>query len=219
VTSRARGATQWVFRACRQAAGVLLATVICVSSSTPAGAEIVLDQQLHPRGGWLQNPGFCSGHTWSFSFTPLHGNVAGTGIWLSRWTSAPMDLTYTLLDDVPGRGTVLASAVISVTEDGYPNGPASDAFWTPVPVTAGRTYFIQFAGPCEYLPGQYFHYTYISLRDPDSANLYYDGAKFASGWPPSEWKYWSIDYEIYYDDSVPTATRPMTWGRIKALYR
>lgn len=90
------------------------------------GDTTVLRSSLTPGQGLLQ------------SFLPTQGNVAGGGFYFGRVDTATTSVTIALWDGLPGSGGVeMASSTVNLSATGW-----LDAFWTPVTVTQGDSYFL-----------------------------------------------------------------------------
>ncbi len=76
-------------------------------------------------------------------FTPSVTNVAGGGYYFGRlYTNAsgqvvPVDMKIALWSGLPGTGSQIAFGTAQLSEIGW-----LDAFWTPVDVTVGQTYYL-----------------------------------------------------------------------------
>lgn len=77
------------------------------------------------------------------SFIPVQSNVAGGGFHFgSLYTNStgsivPIDMTISLWSGLPGTGSQIASSTVNLSAIGW-----LDAFWTPVHVTPGATYYL-----------------------------------------------------------------------------
>ena len=116
-----------------------LALTLC---STNAYALPIIDQDQPSHPHPLANIEL-SGTAQSFQQT--NSNIAGGGVYLSNATGLPITDTVTIgvWDNLPNQvgSTLLASASGLATSNSF-----FDVFWSPVAVTPGQTYFLDFAG-------------------------------------------------------------------------
>lgn len=138
-----------------------LALTLC-STNAYALPIIDQDQPSHPFG--LAHLGF-GGLAQSFQQT--NSNIAGAGIFLgsSLGVSITDTVTISVWDNLPNQvgANLLASASGLATSDSF-----FDVFWSPVAITPGQTYFLDFVAPA---------YTFSAFGD---YNLYPNGITFVS---------------------------------------
>jgi hypothetical protein len=176
--------------------------------TTVATAQVVLDQQLagwDPDDTYWMAAPFYPSSIWCFSFIPNHNNVTGAGIWLQSYQDTmPWNLTLTLWDNLPNFGNAIASATVPVTQDsftfGQPVGPATDLFWSPVPVIPGQTYYVQIQEPRDFC----VHATPLIQAPPATPNFYCDGSLWQTRY--------SLCYEIYSVIPEPGSFKLLAYG-------
>lgn len=138
--------------------------VVALLCAAPLTAQQVVDQYYDPG---VYN--FIYGARVAQSFTPSADNISGAGIRfrsydpvtyfiMSIWESAPF----------PTTGTKLIEQRVDVTGANVPLGMMVDAFWDPISITPGATYFLmaQLDGagvvfgydPCAAYPDQPYHH-------------------------------------------------------------
>lgn len=83
------------------------------------------------------------------SFQQTNSNIAGGGVLLAAASSLPITDTVTIgvWDNLPNQvgSTLLASASGFATSNSFNDIVFFDVFWSPVAVTPGQTYFLDFA--------------------------------------------------------------------------
>ncbi|WP_199231127.1 PEP-CTERM sorting domain-containing protein [Falsiroseomonas bella] len=114
--------------------------LLAAMGASPSSAAIVIDQNAPTNNAYISTlrlPGRAQ------SFTPAASNSAGAGIFLKEGIgSGSSDITISLWTALPNAsGTQLAAATVSVSGPGV----WADVFWSPVAVTVGATYYLDFA--------------------------------------------------------------------------
>lgn len=109
---------------------------LAASGSALAADVIDQDQESHPKTLAL-----LSQTDLAQSFEQTADNIAGAGVFLSANGLGPVAITISLWDALPNAdGTELAAA----TDTTYANSHWFDVYWTAVPVTPNKTYYLVF---------------------------------------------------------------------------
>lgn len=115
-----------------------IAAAIAILFSSASHASILIDQNQP------NNPDFLADFSefdLAQSFQQTNGNIAGAGIYVLPNFGTTANVTISLWDALPNQGgsNMLASATGTATADSF-----FDVFWTPVALTSGLTYFLEF---------------------------------------------------------------------------
>jgi hypothetical protein len=169
---------------------VLLAACVASAPAT-AFAAIVVDQQQ----GSGPSLAFFVETDLAQSFTPGASNVAGGGVFLSSLSgSGGGTVTFGLWTSLPNAAGAMELAESTVPIVG--NGQWLDAFWSPVSVTPGATYFLTFDASSNYGVGF------------DIDNPYPNGNLFAN---PGYKSFPTYDFAFRTYTSTGAVPEPSTW--------
>jgi hypothetical protein len=185
---------------------VVLASVFASGGAAAAMVDqsqtdtTVLRSSLTPDQGLLQ------------SFLPTQGNVAGGGFYFGRVDTATTSVKIALWDGLPGSGGVqMASNTVNLSATGW-----LDAFWTPVAVTLGDSYFL-------------FATVETNAVSPDAPAISSDNGinSYANGSPYSfngsstndlGTNNFDFAFRTYYDNTVSTVPLPAAaWLMLSGL--
>jgi hypothetical protein len=172
---------------------------LSLAAALPAGAAVVIDQNqplydlisgtelLLPMARFDQD-------TLAQSFQQAGSNVAGAGIFLAN-EGGPFSQTVTvsLWDALPNQAgaTMLASASASYESVGQAGGAWLDVFWTPITVTSGVTYYLDFSSDP------------TLLGVGGTSDVYPGGQVFAgmAGEPYKAFSQFDYTFRTYFDDA------------------
>ena len=172
-------------------------TVLLIMSAaiapTTASAAVVLDQQQNS-----DTTNIASFHQTDLaqSFTTTANNVAGGGVFLENGVgSGGGTVTFGLWTELPnvGGAVELATATATIVS----NDQWLDAFWSPVSVTPGATYYLTFDSASSYGVGG------------DITNPYPNGNVFANAGYQS---FPAFDYAFRTYTSAGAVPEPSTWA-------
>jgi len=115
-----------------------IGTAIAIMLSSASQASILIDQNQP------SNPDFLADflqYDLAQSFQQTNGNISGAGIYVLPNVGTTDTVTISLWDALPNQGgsNMLTSASGTATADAF-----FDVFWTPVAITPGLTYFLEF---------------------------------------------------------------------------
>ena len=115
-----------------------LALVFATLFTGASQAAVGIDQQQTDASAYMAD--FRQGDL-AQSFQQSHNNIAGAGIHLQSGAGTTDTVTITLWDALPNQ----AGANLLASGSGLASaGTNFDVFWSPVAITAGNTYFLEF---------------------------------------------------------------------------
>ncbi len=174
-------------------AGAVAGATMAALLATPALAANVLDQ--NQADGAVNMANFYQGDL-AQSFATALNNVSGGGVYLVSPAEAGFTVNFGLWSALPSA----AGAVQIASGAGVYSGSGQwvDAFWTPVAVTAGQTYYLTFSAGSNavagstanpYAAGQvYANNGYSAFPNYDYAFRTYSSSDFGSAVPePATW--------------------------------
>jgi hypothetical protein len=141
--------------------------LVCACLAPVAAADVVDQNQTDVTGGMSA---LDTSNVSAQSFQQSASNISGAGILLDPGQGGQTGLvTISLWTTLPdGNGTMLASASAVGTE-----GAWVDVFWSPVSITAGTTYFLDFSGDGPLVASG-------SVNDPYANGQVYAGPSYLS---------------------------------------
>lgn len=121
-----------------------IGAVLAILLSSSSHAAILVDQNQPSAPDFLAD--FGQYHV-AQSFQQTNSNIAGAGVFLLEYFGISDTVTISLWDALPGQvGSNLLTSASGVATPGA-SGSFFDVFWTPVAITPGATYFLEFSAP------------------------------------------------------------------------